>query len=213
MQRIRGRRAGEMQCMPTRTEASTPRCGARSLPALCLWLCACSSYPPLPTVDSVDLEHFMGRWYVVAHIPASSEQEAHNAIESYRLESDGTIATTYAFRDGGFEAPFEVMEPSAVVRDTKSNATWGMRFVWPFRFEYLITWLDPDYQTTIIARSARDYAWIMARQPDLPEARLQQLIAELASQGYDVGAVRRVPHRWPDPQHPLGPAPDGSAGK
>ena len=168
-----------------------------------LLLSACSSHPPLPTVASVDLQRFMGSWYVVAHIPASSEVRAHNAIENYRLEGDGTIATTYAFRDGGFDGPITVMEPSAIVRNRKTNAEWGMRFFWPFRLEYLITYLDADYDTTIVARTSRDYAWIMARRPDLSEARLQELIEELRRQGYDPTKVRRVPHSWPDAQHPL----------
>lgn len=171
--------------------------------AIGAFLASCASHPPLPTVPSVDLPRFMGDWYVVAHIPAGAEAEAHNAVESYRLEDDGTIATTYAFRDGGFEGDVVVMEPNGVVRDTATNATWGMQFFWPLRFEYLITWLDPEYQTTIIARTRRDYAWIMARRPDLDPQQLAQLEAELGRQGYDLSRLRRVPHRWPDAGHPV----------
>ncbi len=170
--------------------------------AVIVALGACRSYPPLPTVEHVDLLRFMGDWYVIAHIPASSEAEAHNAVESYRLDPDGSIATTYAFRDGGFDGEFVVMQPSAVVRDLISNATWGMQFFWPLRFEYLITFLDPQYQMTIIARSARDYAWIMARRPDVDEATYGVLVDALGKQGYDTSKLRRVPQRWPDPAHP-----------
>lgn len=162
----------------------------------------CVSHPPLPTVSHVDLERFMGDWYVVAHIPASSEADAHNAVESYRLDEDGVIRTTYAFRSGSFVGDLEVMQPNGVVRDKTTNATWGMQFFWPFRFEYLITWLDPEYEVTIVSRSRRDYAWIMARQPDLDEVRLAELEAELGRQGYDMSRIRRVPHRWPDTGHP-----------
>jgi apolipoprotein D and lipocalin family protein len=169
-------------------------------------LAGCSSHPPLPTVPHVDLPRFMGRWYVIAHIPASSEANAYNGVESYVLQDDGTIATTYAFRDGGFDGPLEVMEPNAVVRDRQTNATWGMQFFWPFRLEYLITHLDPDYSVTIIGRTARDYAWIMAREPELPPALYDELVAELVRQGYDVSGLRRVPQRWPDPGHPDSPA-------
>lgn len=165
-------------------------------------LFGCRSYPPLPTVPHVDLPRFLGDWYVVAHIPASSEANAYNAVESYALTDDGTIATTYAFRNGGFDGPIEVMRPNAVVRDTATNATWGMQFIWPLRFEYLITYLDADYRTTIVARTARDYAWIMARTPELSEAEHQALAAELQRQGYDTTKLRRVPQRWPDPEHP-----------
>lgn len=170
--------------------------------ALGTLLASCASHPPLPTVSAVDLQRFMGDWYVVAHIPAGAESEAHNAVESYQLEPDGTIATTYVFRDGGFDGKVVVMKPNAVVRDTATHATWGMQFFWPLRFEYLITWLDAAYETTIIARTRRDYAWIMARKPDLAPEVLAQLEAELARQGYDMGRLRRVPQRWPDAGHP-----------
>ncbi len=162
----------------------------------------CASYPPLPTVAHVDLDRFMGDWYVVAHIPASSEANACNGVESYRRDKDGVIRTTYAFRDGGFDGKLQVMEPNAVVWDETTNATWGMQFFWPLRFEYLITWLDSDYQATIISRSRRDYAWIMARKPDVDGALLAELEAELGRQGYDTSKLRRVPHRWPDEGHP-----------
>lgn len=167
-----------------------------------LLLSACRSYPPLPTVAHVDLPRFMGDWYVVAHIPASAEAEAYNAVESYRLEPDGTIATTYAFRDGGFAGEIVVMQPNAVVRDPASNATWGMQFFWPLRFEYLVTYLDDAYRTTIVGRTARDYAWIMARTPDVSAEEFARLEAELVRQGYDLAGLRRVPHRWPDAGHP-----------
>ena len=39
----------------------------------------------------VDLDRFMGDWYVIANIPTAIETEAYNAIESYRLDDDGTI--------------------------------------------------------------------------------------------------------------------------
>jgi apolipoprotein D and lipocalin family protein len=159
---------------------------------------SCASYPPLPTVPTVDLQRFMGDWFVVAHIPASSERNAYNGVESYSLTPDGTIATTYVFREGSFDGEVEILRPSAVVLDSATNATWGMQFFWPVRFEYLITYLEADYSATIIGRSARDYAWIMSREPELSEERFTTLAAVLASQGYDSAKLRRVPQCWPD---------------
>lgn len=165
-------------------------------------LAACTSQPPLPTVPEVDLERFAGDWFVVAHIPAGSEEEAHNGVESYALREDGKIATTYAFRDGGFDGPLEVMEPVGRVRDRDTNATWGMRFFWFYEAEYLIAHLDEDYQETIVARTARDYAWIMTRDPNPGEERLAELEARLVELGYDTSELRRVPQSWPDEGHP-----------
>jgi apolipoprotein D and lipocalin family protein len=147
----------------------------------------------------------MGPWFVLAHIPVSSEKEAFNAVESYELRDDGKIATTYVFRDGGFDAELETLRPVATVRDEQTNATWGMQFLWPFSAEFLISYLDDEYETTIISRTARDYVWIMARSPDVGEERLRELVAEVERQGYDISELRYVPHRWPDPDHPDSP--------
>ncbi len=158
--------------------------------------------PPLPTVPHVDLARFLGDWFVIAHIPAGSEANADNAIESYAWAPDGTIAMTYVFRDGAFDAPFTIMRPNAVVEDAATNAIWGMQFFWPLRFECRITHLDADSRTTIVSRSARDYAWIMARTPQIAEDEHALLQNALRAQGYNVDRLRRVPQRWPDPEHP-----------
>ncbi len=152
---------------------------------------------PMPTVDRVDLDRFMGDWYVVAHIPAGPEKEAYNAVESYRLNDDGTIATTYAFNVGAFDAKRKVMTPKGFVTGDESNAEWKMQFVWPFKAEYLIVHLDDDYSQTIVGRTKRDYAWIMTRDPDPGEGVIDALVARLAELGYDTSKVRRVPQRWP----------------
>ena len=125
-----------------------------------------ASQPPLETVDHVDLERFMGDWYVIANIPTFVEKGAHNAVESYRLDDDGTIATTFTFRKDCFRRQREDLHPRGFVRDTQTNAEWGMQFVWPFKGDYRIIYLSEDYSTTIIGRNKRDYVWLMARDPN-----------------------------------------------
>lgn len=151
--------------------------------------------PPLATVPRLELERFMGDWYVIAHIPASAEANAWDAIERYRLDADGTIATTYVFREGGHDGEQKRFTPRGFVRDRSTNATWGMQFFWPIRLEYLVAHVDADYQETIIARTARDYVWIMARRPDVDPADYDRLVRLVEEMGYDPTRLRRVPHR------------------
>jgi apolipoprotein D and lipocalin family protein len=166
------------------------------LGTLALMLSACSSSPAIPVAERVDIERFMGDWYVIANIPTSMEKGAHNAVESYRRDADGSIATTFTFRDGAFDGPEKVMHPRGFVRDHESNAIWGMQFVWPIKAEYLIAHVDPDYTETIIARSKRDYVWIMARTPEIPPADFERLKAKVADLGYDTSKLEKVPQRW-----------------
>lgn len=164
------------------------------IPLVAAGLAACATHPPtIPPVASVDLPRFMGDWYVIAHIPSRPEREAYDAIESYRLGEDGRIRTTFRYRKGGFDAPLETMEPVGTVVPGTHDAVWGMQFVWPIKAEYVIVDLAPDYSRTIIGRSKRDYVWLMARTPSLPEAELESAIARIGALGYDTTKLRMVP--------------------
>ena len=78
---------------------------------------------PLRATDRpIDLERFMGDWYVIAHIPVFIEKNAYNAVESYSLAPDGTIPTTYTFNQGGFDGPLKTYRPRGFVHDTTTNA-------------------------------------------------------------------------------------------
>jgi apolipoprotein D and lipocalin family protein len=161
-----------------------------------------ASLPPLTTVDHVDIPRFMGDWYVIANIPTWIEKGAHNAVESYRLDTDGTIATTFTFRKGDFDGPRKTYTPRGFILDPSSNAVWGMRFVWPFKAEYLIIYLNEEYTQTVIGRNKRDYVWIMARTPDIPEPDYLRIVEQLAEAGYDTKRIQRVPQRWPGTGRP-----------
>jgi len=158
-----------------------------------------ASMPPLKTVEHVDIPRFMGDWYVIANIPTWIEKGAHNAVESYRLDTDGTIATTFTFRKDGFEGPLKTYTPRGFILDARSNAVWGMQFIWPIKAEYLIIYLNEDYSQTVIGRSKRDYVWIMARAPGMPEADYQRITDWLATIGYDTRRLQRIPQRWREP--------------
>jgi apolipoprotein D and lipocalin family protein len=161
--------------------------------ALNLW--GCASPPTIRTVETLDLERFMGDWYVVANIPTVFEKGAHNAIETYRLDEDGTVETTFRFNKDAFDGPEKTYQSRAFVLDETSQAHWGMQFVWPFKAEYRVVYLADDYSVTMIGRSKRDYVWIMARTPSIPEERYQALLKELAALGYDISQVQKVPQQ------------------
>ncbi len=172
---------------------------ATALAALVLGGCLLTPPAPIDTVERVDLPRFMGDWYVIAHIPTFPERKAYNAVESYELADEAEVATTFTFNHDGFDGPHRTMKPTGFVEPGTGNAVWAMQFVWPFKAEYRVVYLDEDYDFTIIGRSRRDYAWIMARSPEVDEAVYEALVARLAALGYDVSEVRRVPHGGGDP--------------
>ena len=163
--------------------------------ATVLLLLGCQSAKPIYTVSHVDLERFMGDWYVIACIPTFIETEAYNALESYQLNPDGTIATTFTFNKGGFDGKLKTYTPKGFVVENTGNAVWKMQFVWPFKAEYRIIHLTDDYEQTVIGRSKRDYVWIMARTPSIPEDDYDRILTFLKDQGYTLDDLRKVPHQ------------------
>jgi len=161
-------------------------------------LSGCSHYAPMPTVERVELDRFMGDWYVIANIPTFLETTAHNAVESYARNDDGSIATTFTFLDGSFEGERKTYHPTGYITNTETNATWGMQFIWPFKADYRIVYLDDNYSVTVIAREARDYVWIMARTPEISPAQYNTIVKFVESTGYDIEQIQRVPQCWPE---------------
>ena len=84
-------------------------------------------------------------------------------------------------------------KPTGFVADDPSNAIWGMQFIWPIKADYRVMYLTPDYTQTVIGRNKRDYVWIMARTPEIPESDYNQIVQLIAEQGYNTAKIRRVP--------------------
>jgi len=144
---------------------------------LCLEMGGCQS-SLIPAVRGLDLERFMGDWWVIANIPLPPEKPAHNALEQYKLVGPNEVQVTFTFNDGSFTGAKKTFLSKGFV-NPEEPSRWGIQFVWPIKAEYAISYVDPDYQTTIIARSRRDYVWIMARKKSLDEAAYANLVARL----------------------------------
>jgi apolipoprotein D and lipocalin family protein len=71
-----------------------------------------------------------------------------------------------------------------------------MQFIWPIKAEYRIVYLDPEYKTTIIARNARDYVWLMSRNPSMNDADYMGYIEQIKKMGYDTNKLVKIPQTW-----------------
>ncbi len=173
------------------------RVNSLTVAAAALLLSACAAKgPEMQTVDYVDLDRFMGDWYVIANIPTFLEKGAHNAVETYAMNDDGTIATTFTFRKNSFDGELKQYNPKGFITDTETNALWGMRFIWPIKADYRVVYLDEDYTQTVIGRQKRDFVWIMARTPTIPDEDYERILSFVESLGYDMSKVQKVPQQW-----------------
>jgi apolipoprotein D and lipocalin family protein len=73
-----------------------------------------------------------------------------------------------------------------------SNAKLEVQFFWPFKGNYWIVDLGPDYEYAVVGHPARKYLWILSRTPRMDEATYQAILGRLREQGYDLSRLERT---------------------
>ena len=174
----------------------TPSTRLLLLSVLVLTATACQRLEPVPTVASLDIPRYMGAWHVIAHIPPFLVKDPYNAVESYAQGEGNRIEVLYTYNEGGFDGEQHSMTPTAFTNVGDKEGEWAIRFLWPFKSDYRIAYVDSNYRTTIVARQKRDYVWIMAREPIIEESAYRDLVERVVAMGYAESDLRKVPQLY-----------------
>ncbi|AZY50518.1 lipocalin family protein [Bordetella avium] len=146
------------------------------------------------TVDHVDLDRYMGRWYEIAHLPMFFQRNCvGDTTAEYSQNTDGTVSVTNRCRtkNGSIDA---ATGTATVVADS-GNAKLEVSFFRPFKGDYWIIGLDPEYRWAVVGSPNRKTLWVLARTPELAPADLQQALNIAKSQGYDLSELKYTEQR------------------
>lgn len=176
--------------------------------ALPLFLTACGGEDrPLATVDRVDLQRYAGTWYEIARLPQWFQRGCYNSTATYSLNDDGSVKVVNRCQREDDEP--SVAEGEARVVPGSDNAKLKVRFDnWFSRLlptitegNYWIIALDKDYQTVVIGEPGREYLWILARQPRLPDDQYRALVELAEEKGFPVDELQRNQDLVPEGEH------------
>jgi len=176
-----------------------PRVGHVSVRSLGLvllaTLLACkTANAPMRVVEEVDLDRYVGRWYEIASFPQHFQRGCVATTANYTLLDDGRIRVENECRDGAFDGDLRRAEGVAWVTDpSSSQAKLKVQFFWPFRGDYWIIELDPEYRYAVVGHSSRDYLWILARTRTMDSADYETLLARIEAHGYDLERLNQTP--------------------
>lgn len=168
----------------------------RSLwPALLVSLVACqTATPPLAVVAEIDLDRYLGRWYEIASFPQRFQKGCVATTAHYTRFDDRHIRVENECRDESFEGKLRRAEGVAWVADPSgSQAKLEVQFFWPFRGDYWVIELDPEYRYAVVGHPSRDYLWILARAPTMDSAVYETLRARIEAHGYDLERLIQTP--------------------
>lgn len=167
--------------------------------AMAVVLIGCtSSTPPPKLASSVDLNRFMGKWYVIANIPYFAEKGAVGSSDDYTLRPDGQIDTIFRYHNRDFTTAEKTAGSVAYVVPGTNNAKWRVSFFWPVYFSYLIIYVDDDYQVAAVGYPDRSLGWVFSRSPQMDNATYQAMLGRFAAEGYDISQFQRVPQSASD---------------
>ena len=116
---------------------------ASALAVLLFAGCVTSTQTLPAPVARVDLDRYMGRWYVISHTPYLLERGKVASYDTYARRPDGRLTNNFTFREQTVDGPEKTWEGTARVIDPVSNAVWKVSFFWPVSVTYKIFALDP----------------------------------------------------------------------
>jgi len=158
-----------------------------------LLLSGCASRPPLTTVASVDLARYSGKWFEIAKYPNFFERNCvGQTTAEYLPNPDGSIRVVN--RSAGKNGKPMCVDGRAAVVPGSDNTKLRVSFGGPFAGAYWIIGLDEkNYSWAVVGHPSRQFLWVLARQPELPDATYCQILELIAAKGYDIAQLKKNP--------------------
>ena len=133
------------------------------------------------TIDSLDLNRFLGEWYEIARFDHCFESGMENNKAVYTMGENGIVSVKNSGVKNG-----NLKEVSGIAKTTDNPGLLRVSFFKPFYADYRVLYLDADYQYALIGSASSDYLWILSRTPQLEDSAKEILLSEAVSRGYDI---------------------------
>ncbi|GAB3193849.1 apolipoprotein D and lipocalin family protein [Pontibacter aydingkolensis] len=166
---------------------------AGALIAATILVSSCSkNYPPLETVPSVDLNKYTGRWYEIASLPQRFTKGCHCVYAEYTLNPSGYVEVYNYCRKGGTNGEVKDISGKAFPVEGSDNSRLKVQFFWPFKGDYWILELDPEYKHVLVGSPDRESLWILSRTPALDDAVYNLMVQQAKSKGFPVEQLEKM---------------------
>lgn len=150
--------------------------------------------PPVTTVPKVDLARYMGTWHEIGRYPNRFQKGCAASWAEYRLSPDGKrVEVVNRCAAEGAGGKTRSVRGTARVADPASNAKLEVTFFWPFRGDYWILALGPEYEYAVVGTPDRKYLWFLARTPSVSPEVYGILVEEAKRQGFDPSRIAGSP--------------------
>lgn len=149
--------------------------------ALSFYSCSSSSTVDNSSVNMIDLNRYLGKWYEVARYDHRFERGMKQCTAIYTMQGDRTIKVTNKGMKAG-----KWKTSVGKAKLTEIPGVLRVSFFGPFYSDYRIMMLDSEYTYALVGGSSDDYLWILSRTPQLQKDASDKILQEARRRGYDV---------------------------
>ena len=154
--------------------------------------CGQGSDAPVKTIQSLDVQRYLGVWYEIAKYPNWFQRKcASNTKAVYSARADGTLKVLNSCKTA--EGEISEAEGTAKQIGAKDSPKLEVRFapawlafiplVWG---DYWVIDLDAQYQVAVVSDPRREYLWILSRTPQVDKKIYEDTLARIQTQQFDV---------------------------
>ena len=161
-----------------------------------LLVASCANQPvnrdgsiPLSSVDNVDIDQYLGRWYEIARLPNSFEKNCEGVTADYSWRDDGLVRVINTCRIGSRAGEKKVANGRARIVDAQTKAKLEVSFFGPFWGDYWVIDLAKDYSLAVVGEPSGRFLWVLSRKPVLNDAEMARVSAVLDRFGYKQDAL------------------------
>jgi apolipoprotein D and lipocalin family protein len=148
----------------------------------------------LPTVDKVDINRYLGKWYEIARLPNSFEKGLKCTSATYSTGKNGKINVLNQGRKTSAPEKQSTINGYARIPDPAFPGRLKVTFFWPFAGDYYIIDLDHDYHYVLVGDPSRKYLWILCRDKKISPDIFARLLSKASTLGFDTSKIIQVEH-------------------
>ena len=151
---------------------------------------------PVETVPKVDLNKYIGKWYEIASYPAWFQKDCHCTTATYTLSDKGYVIVENRCNKKSASGKLSYAKGKAYIVENSGNAKLKVQFFWPFKGDYWIIDLAPDYSFVVVSEPSKKYLWILSRTPKIDPYIYVQILKRLRENGFDVSKLKITEQIW-----------------
>ena len=137
---------------------------------------------------AVELSRYLGRWYEVARYEQGFQKDCDGVTADYALRDDGGISVINTCRKP--DGKIKQAKGKAKVVDTATGAKLKVSFFGPFYGDYWVLDHADDYSWSIVGEGSGKYLWLLTREAQPGQAKIDMLSGRARAMGYDTTMLR-----------------------